>query len=175
MISYRLAVKSDYLAIANLHAVSWQENYRGDFTDDFLDNQVMDERLGVWRERFATSKHNQHILIAEQGNKICGFLCAYMNDDPVYGTFIDNLHVSSKIKGKGIGSKLIKLIAQESFNDFPNAKLYLWVLESNTSAIDFYAILGGKNIETVTSTEIGDKPIRAHRIVWNNAKELLEK
>jgi len=172
-IKYRQATENDQEQIALLHARSWQQHYRGDFSDDFLDNMVVGERLGVWKERFDNPKPNQHIIIAESEGKIYGFICAFWNDDPAYGTYIDNLHVSSECKGQGIGTKLIKLLAMESQESYPESKLYLWVLANNKPAIEYYEHLGGKNIETVLSTEIGDREIKAHRVVWDNARMLM--
>ena len=44
MIEYRSAELSDANAIANLHARSWREHYRGSFDDAFLDGDLVGER-----------------------------------------------------------------------------------------------------------------------------------
>ncbi len=53
MLEYRLATAADADAIAELHARSWRENYRGAYRDEFLDADLVAERRGVWRERLA--------------------------------------------------------------------------------------------------------------------------
>jgi GNAT superfamily N-acetyltransferase len=45
------------------------------------------------------------------------------------GTMLDNLHVLSSQKGKGIGRKLVRDIASWCDRDYPNKGLYLWVFE----------------------------------------------
>ena len=56
MIEYRQAQLRDAEAVALLHARSWRENYRGAFTDAFLDGDLPGERLRVWRERLAVQQ-----------------------------------------------------------------------------------------------------------------------
>jgi len=40
MLVFREAKATDVLRIANLHAQSWQQNYQGSFSNQFLDNEV---------------------------------------------------------------------------------------------------------------------------------------
>ena len=51
---YRHATAQDASAIATLHAESWRQNYRGAFSDAFLDGDVHTERLTVWTKRLRT-------------------------------------------------------------------------------------------------------------------------
>jgi len=61
MIALKDAIPSDYKAIAALHADSWKKNYRVMFSDNFLDNDVDEDRLQVWQERFSTRPSNQQL------------------------------------------------------------------------------------------------------------------
>jgi hypothetical protein len=47
-ICYRPANASDATSVAHLHAVSWRRNYRGAYSDDFLDGDVLADRLSIW-------------------------------------------------------------------------------------------------------------------------------
>ncbi|MBC8768265.1 GNAT family N-acetyltransferase [Arenibacter sp. BSSL-BM3] len=174
MVTYREASPLDYKKIAELHVKSWQQHYRGDFSDHFLDVEAASEREGVWKHRLTSPSPDQYVVVAEQVSGICGFACAYKNEDVQYGTLLDNLHVSSVVKGLGIGKHLMKLVAREVLRNDPNAKMYLWVLENNVGAIGFYERLGGVNLETVVGNDIGDKEVRKCRMVWDSLELLAE-
>ena len=77
----------------------------------------------------------------------CGFVCVYGAKHPKFGTIIDNLHVNSDVKGKGIGTKLLVSAATWAVSHYKTDNLYLEVLECNSKAIGFYETLGGKNID----------------------------
>lgn len=169
MFSFRSAVKNDYKAIAALHAKSWQQNYRGTFSDHFLDDEVLSDRLAVWKNRLENPKANQFIHIVENENILEAFICGYMDDDPEYGTLIDNLHVDSKFIGQRIGEKLM-IDAARFLEEKNEVSMYLWVLASNAKAIRFYERLGGRPIATVNDFEIGDREVTKTRYHWPNLK-----
>jgi len=171
MIVFRQAHKEDALKIAQLHAINWQQNYRGIFSNHFLDNEVVSDRLAVWKERCVNPPDNQHIILAEEGDVLLGFSCTYFNADILYGAYLDNLHVSAKAMGRGIGSKLMGRLANEIINRNGN-EFYLWVLEKNMAAISFYDNLKGERVESVEASDIGDVKFVKTRYAWKNLKEL---
>lgn len=174
MLVFREAKNTDVDRIANLHAQSWQQNYRGSFSDKFLDNEVLDDRLTVWHERFNNPKENQHIVIAEENGQLLGFICSYFKESAIYGTYLDNLHVSDAAKGKGIGTKLMGKLAQEiNGRNYKNG-FYLWVLNTNYAAISFYDRIGGKSLETVEANDIGDTVFQKTRYVWKDMNVFLK-
>jgi ribosomal protein S18 acetylase RimI-like enzyme len=145
---YRVANINDLENLAKLHAESWRKTYRGIFSDEFLDNDVWEERKSSWASRLSSPKNNQHVLIATDKNEICGFICAFGNESSKWGTFIDNLHVSKSVQGKGIGKQLMYLIAQWADELFEHKGVYLEVLEDNLNARSFYDRIGAKHQET---------------------------
>jgi hypothetical protein len=68
---YRVANINDLENLAKLHAESWRKTYRGIFSDEFLDNDVWEERKSSWASRLSSPKNNQHVLIATDNNEIC--------------------------------------------------------------------------------------------------------
>ncbi len=74
MIILRPATFADHGAIAQLHAESWKKNYRRIWSDDFLDNQVDDDRLSVWFQRLKSPEENQHVTVASSGSRDCRIL-----------------------------------------------------------------------------------------------------
>ncbi|MBC8153399.1 MAG: GNAT family N-acetyltransferase, partial [Bacteroidetes bacterium] len=128
---YRPAIPADADCVAALHARSWQETYRGMMPDAFLDDGVDAERLAQWRAEFAQSLPNRHIVVAEADGQLVGFACIVAGYDPVYGALLDNLHVSTAHKGRGIGRHLVTLAAKWVQQQQPDSSFYLWVYEKN--------------------------------------------
>jgi ribosomal protein S18 acetylase RimI-like enzyme len=142
----RKACLDDLSSIANLHAQSWRDNYRDVLSEEYLEKIVFTDRQAVWTSRLNNPLTNQLVLVAEIDDHICGFICAFGDNHPTFGTIIDNLHVKSGNKGKGVGRQLLAAAASWAATHYKSTDLYLEVLESNTKAIGFYESLGAKNI-----------------------------
>ncbi len=172
MIGYRQAKPSDAEAIASLHARSWRENYRGSFSDAFLDGDLLGERLHVWRGRLDAPPDDQLVLVAEAGADLAGFVCVYGAEDPEWGSFVDNLHVAAEYKRHGIASSLMKRAGAWLDPSYADAGVYLWVLEGNTSARNFYERLGARNAGVSTTETHGGAIVQSCRYTWSSAKLL---
>lgn len=172
MISYRQAIKEDWKNIAALHALSWQVNYRGSMTDDYLDNKVVDERKIYWKNIFEKPPENLEIIIAEEDAKLMGFSCLYLNADQKFGTYLDNLHVQPNQKRKGIGKILMAKSAQLILDNQLKTPLYLWVITNNVNAIKFYDQIGGSQ-EDVHAWAMPDGGlVDTYRYVWYDIEKL---
>jgi ribosomal protein S18 acetylase RimI-like enzyme len=172
MIEYRPANASDAEAVASLHAHSWRENYRGAFSDVFLDGDLLGERLRVWRERLDRPAANQFVQLAVDGAKLVGFVCAYGAHDPQWGSFVDNLHVATASKRSGIGSSLMRQAGVWLARRHPGLGVHLLVLEVNSSARRFYERLGGQNAGVSTMETHGGAVVRSCRYTWPSAELL---
>ncbi len=165
---YRKARSEDWEAIAELHTKSWQENYRGDFSHHYLDHEAAGDRRAVWEKRFEESPDNQYVIVAERSSKICGFACTYGGHDKEYGSLLDNLHISTTMRSKGIGATLLIRSTEWAFDQYPECEFYLWVLLNNIRGIKFYQRLGAKTGEpTFTETPSGGKAT-ALRCWWSD-------
>jgi len=174
MIELRLANFTDYLAIAKLHAESWRQNYRGIFSDAYLDNKVETERLEFWHKRLTSPMVNQRVCLALQNETIAGFSCLYLDDDPAFGSLLDNLHVSESCQQSGIGRLLICNCAKTVLHEGNIKKMYLWVFETNHKAKRFYDHLGGRNIQSVEKQNADGTKSNACRYVWDDVSRLFE-
>ena len=67
-IQFRVASFADWEGIADIHILSWQENYRGIFTDDFLDHDIYKNRKEIWHDRFQNPPNN-HKYRAYRGDR----------------------------------------------------------------------------------------------------------
>jgi ribosomal protein S18 acetylase RimI-like enzyme len=166
MIEYRPAIPSDAAAIADLHARSWRENYRGSFHDAFLDGDLPGERLRVWRERLEHPPADQLVQLAVEGATLTGFVCAYGAHDPRWGSLIDNLHVAREFKRNGIGSRLMRQAGAWLDLRHPAVAVYLLVLEANASARRFYERMDGVNAGVSTMETHGGAMVRSCRYTW---------
>jgi ribosomal protein S18 acetylase RimI-like enzyme len=171
--SIREARADDIERIARLHAESWRVAYRGMYSDAYLDGDVFADRLQVWQERLGSPKPNQYVIVAEDGGNIAGFACAYGDDDPKWGTLLDNLHVHPEGKRRGVGTQLIAAAAHWSAREYPASGFYLWVLEGNAPARRFYERHGAQNVEMQESTPAGGGTIRGLRYAWPSLAPLL--
>jgi ribosomal protein S18 acetylase RimI-like enzyme len=168
VIEYRDATPRDAEAVAALHARSWRESYRGEFSDAFLDGDLLGERLRVWRERLGHAPAGQLVQLAVDGPHLAGFVCAYGAHDPRWGSLVDNLHVARESKRRGIGAALMGHAGTWLGRHYPDFAAYLWVLESNTAARRFYESLGGRNAGVSTMETHGGAVVRSCRYTWPN-------
>ena len=170
MTQLRPAQFSDHITIAKLHAASWQRTYRGIFSDHFLDHEVEENRTKVWHDRLQAPAANQRVTVAVQDEKIIGFACLFLGDDPAFGSLLDNLHVSFTLQKSGVGKLLMKNCASIIQKESNSGKMYLWVYEQNVNARAAYDRLHGKSVEIIEkeNAEDGSKA-RICRYVWEDA------
>ena len=141
---FRVAGFSDAEGIAALHADSWRRHYRGAYSDAFLDGDVTADRLAVWADRLRTPDPACRTIVAELTGGLVGFAHTVFDDDPIWGALLDNLHVASGHKRRGVGSRLLAMTAQAVIERAHRTGLYLWVLEQNVDAQAFYRARGGR-------------------------------
>ncbi len=170
---YRQGVLADAELIALLHADSWRRTYRGMMRDAFLDDEVVEDRRSVWNERLAAPAKNQFVVVAEEQEEICGFACLFGDDDPVWGSLLDNIHVRLKGKSRGVGRCLMREAATWSQEHCPGRGMYLWVMEANLDAQRFYDRLGGSNRETREAENPDFDKANVLRYAWSDLSPLL--
>ena len=171
---FRGAQQGDAEQIALLHANSWRQIYRGMMTDDFLDGDVISNRLQVWRDRLVQDRADQFVCLAEHGPHLAGFICAFGNEDAIWGSYIDNLHVTHEKKRIGIGAMLMKQAADWLNVRYPHSGIYLWVMEANVPARQFYERLGASNAGTVDKPDPAGGSAPNCRYVWTNPATLVD-
>lgn len=171
-IKTRTAVAADAPAIAKLHSESWRVAYRGMLQDDYLDRTIYAERQALWQERFRSAPANQYVTVAESAGSVTGFACVYGDEDARWGSFLDNLHVAPGQKRQGIGTALMRDVAAWCLKSWPGSGMYLWVLESNTSAMRFYEKLAGTRAGEGIWTAPDGGEYRKLRYAWDHVAGL---
>lgn len=177
-IRLRPATAADAPAIAALHADSWRRNYRGAYSDAFLDGDLDTDRLKVWGERLQDRTAATATFAAEApGCTLAGFAHVAFGAHPLWGALLDNLHVARDLKRSGIGTRLMSEVAVASL--VHDDKLHLYVLEQNTSAQAFYQARGGRFVEASfvsapggVASRLNGTPKR-HLYVWDDPALLL--
>jgi ribosomal protein S18 acetylase RimI-like enzyme len=178
-LSIRTAGPSDAPQIATLHAESWRRHYRGAYSDFFLDGDLETERLAVWSHRLDRSDADAATFVAEEGDQTVGFVHAMGKADPIWGTLIDNLHVTSCRQRAGIGTQLLATVAQWSAGRYPDSGIHLWVLEQNDRAQAFYRARGGAMSGRELVSPPGGDPrnlegrVAKLRVAWDSPVALL--
>ncbi|WP_394252032.1 GNAT family N-acetyltransferase [Vibrio profundi] len=168
----RVAEYKDYERIAQLHANSWKKYYKGILADDYLENEVYDDRLVIWQTRLINPPFNQHVLLLEEGGLLIGFVCAFGNHSFERGTFIDALHVDDGFRGRGAGRTLLRELANWLEQYFSESGLYLEVMTDNSQAVGFYSSIGGKEeLEQVWAAPCGSK-VKEKVYSWSSPKHL---
>lgn len=168
---FRLAEADDADQIAVLHADSWRRHYRGAYADSFLDGDVAADRRSVWSARLAAPANSETVL-AERDGRLVGFIHIVFDDDPVWGSFVDNLHVVHDQRRTGIGTQLLRRAARAVGERATGNAMYLWVLQQNTAAQQFYRASGATCVETAPVPPPGGDPARLNgtpsglRMAW---------
>jgi len=167
----RLAGVADAEAIAALHADSWRRNYRGAYSDAFLDGDVISDRLVVWADRLREPDPLRYTLVAEDGDGVIGFAHTAFDEDPSWGALLDNLHVVHGRNRRGVGSLLLDATARVVIER--RTGLYLWVQEQNVAAQAFYEARAGTCVDRAVisppggvASRLNGSPVKL-RYVWS--------
>lgn len=170
----REAGLADAEEIALLHADSWRRHYRGAYSDSYLDGDVLADRRSVWSTRLAAPDHTATIVV-DGDSGVVAFVHVLFDDDDRWGSLVDNLHVTLDRQRTGLGTALLVSAARAVIERATNNAMYLWVLEQNTSAQQFYSALGATNVESATVTgepgRITGSPKKL-RMTWPDASSL---
>jgi hypothetical protein len=70
------------------------------YPDHFLDGNLLENRLEVWRWRLGQPASNHFVGVVAADSGIAGFICAYGGHDREWSSFIDNLISPLSSRGK---------------------------------------------------------------------------
>ena len=161
-------------AVAALHVASWRHAYRGVFTDRYLDHEADAERRQAWQSRLADPGTAWGLVAEDAARRLLGFAYVMPAHDPVWGDYVDNLHVAPDLKGGGIGRRLMQGVAERLRRDGSGRALFLWVLDANTAARGFYERLGAEVRDLQLSDPLAGQQHPVWRCVWRHPALLLD-
>ncbi len=161
----RPAEDKDRPIIAEIHARSWQENYRDYLSADLLDKQLPEKMAERWNNAEIGA---QDIVLVAEDDQIQGFVAAW-DDEMVY---LDNLHVRSDCRSKGIGRKLLAAAARTA-KENGRKSIWLHVVVGNDRARNLYTRLGGI-ADGVEDKDLYGATVPNERIIWRDIDILAE-
>ncbi len=161
--------------IAAIQTVSWQHAYTGLLPADYLMHRAPTERRVTWRARLLEGADGPlEISLGRVDGTPAGFSCLRPASEPEYGVYLDNLHVLPAFQGCGLGKRLLAQCAARAIEGWPGRPLYLYVLDGNTQAREFYRRISGNESAPFTDTFPGANvilPIR--RVTWADLPALI--
>ncbi|MBL1418221.1 MAG: GNAT family N-acetyltransferase [Moritella sp.] len=169
----RVATVKDSSRIADIHATSWRSSYAGILSNKYLLETVPQERLITWKQSLEYPKHNQCIFVAEYDDKVIGFICVLLDEDPLLGSYIDNLHIDTSHQSRGIGRALLAKAAEWCNELSPKSGLFLLVTQQNKRAQAFYTRLGGYKQQTDSWVAPEGTIIPTYRFVWQSMVDVV--
>ena len=176
----RIAGPDDAKQIALLHVDSWRRVYRGAYSDTYLDGDIVTDRLSVWSTRLAAPAHALTVVAEDDHTSLAGFIHVIFDEDPRWGSLIDNLHVTHNRQRTGVGKTLLTNAAHAVVERATARTVYLWVQEQNIAAQQFYRAMQGTYLERTPITPPGGVPSRLTgtphklRFAWSDAALLAD-
>jgi GNAT superfamily N-acetyltransferase len=141
----RRATVADAVAIAGVHARSWQAAYV-----DLLPQEVIDDMLAGTNRRIErlrgqlSAPSAVRIWVADQAGKVAGFAIVGPPMDPAVPLGTGEVHaiyLAPEAWDRGIGRALFSRAVQD-LEDTGSERAILWVLTSNARARRFYEAAG---------------------------------
>jgi ribosomal protein S18 acetylase RimI-like enzyme len=159
----RPATLEDAPAIARVHVRGWQQAYRGQLPDTFLEalDASLERRTANWAAQIdRASQSGRRVRVAEQAGSLVGFVGFGPADGEaedlklgeIYAIYLDAAHW-----GRGIGRSLFRSATEELRGAGFNAAV-LWVLETNQRARRFYELAGWK-LDGQTKREVREQVV----------------
>ena len=139
----RKAEKSDALEFAACHISAWQSAYRGIIPDEFLAKlpDSLERRIEQFLEWF--NSPNAFYYVPAYNGKIIGKLVLWDSrdeDKPNTGE-IGGIYLLEEYWNRGFGRQMMNF-ALNKLGTMGYKEIFLWVLEENTRARQFYEKCG---------------------------------
>jgi GNAT superfamily N-acetyltransferase len=177
MIHIRTARRTDAAGIAQVHATTWKEAYRGLLDSAFLDNLGERRLTARWRTHLDRREQDldEEVLVAFNGRDMVGFAAASTSREAFapWDAEITMVYVLKEHRGQGIGRGLMKATADHCIRRgmFSGG---LWVLRDNGAARDFYEALGGEPTGRKADS-VGGQIVQLAGYWWRDLADLAER
>lgn len=170
-INIRKAQSSDASSLAHIQVTSWRSAFRGIASDEYLDHRVSERhQVEDWKEILTDPE--QVVFVAQEGSKVIGYAWAHREEDASieWDSELISMHILPEHKRRGIGRKLFAAAASQ-LKEQGCTSLYLWVLEENRPAREFYEALGGQ-LAGKQQIELGDRELTEVAYGWKDIGKL---
>lgn len=148
--------------ISNIYEQSWKYAYKGIIPQEYLDSIPSGQWCG------AIDNPDRHTLIMLDRDKIIGTssYCKSRFDDYNDWGEIISIYFLPEYIDKGYGKQLLEK-AVEELKAMGFKTIFLWVLEDNHRARNFYKRFGFKYSSEYLENNIGGKQLRELQYVYN--------
>lgn len=162
-IDIRPASRADAPAIAETHALAWNNAYAGIIPHRAL-RMMIERRNSAWWTR--AIERGTSVTVCDMGGTIAGYATYGLNRAKALpqGGEIYELYLRPEYQGVGIGGRLFKT-AQRRLHAHGCDGMVVWALEDNNNARRFYEDHGGRDIAEGYETFDGQN-IRKIAYVW---------
>ena len=167
MLEIRRFNESDNLdEVSRIYALSWKKAYRGIIPDDYLDS-ISETRWSA----LLKMKSKQVLVAVEDGNIVGASTYDAARDEKMSGWGeIISLYMLPSHYRKGIGTLLFSAVVNELVREGYD-RVYLWVLEENKSARDFYEKNGLTFSGDINADNIGGIAVNEVRYIYSLTAE----
>lgn len=165
----RIAGPEHIEQIADLYIRNWREAYKGLLSQDYLDSLTMEGVCAKWRDYIQQPNQGVYMVMEtpEEGGpeKLAGFVGVKPYHRIENCIYVYSLHVEPHMRGRGIGSALVKRIAEQGWEEgYP--KMGVCVVCGNENARRLYAQLGAEHCMFIEDGFAGD-PVPSEVMVWD--------
>ncbi len=158
-----LTPDDDKITVSRIYQQSWRHAYHGILPQDYL-NAIPDEH---WVS--ALENNSWNTLICIENDRIIGtssFCKSRFEQFADWGEII-SIYLLPEFMGKGFGKMLLTRALSE-LKKLGYDSVFLWVLEQNTRARNFYEKFGFLPSDHVLCSNIGGKDLREIRYIYHN-------
>jgi GNAT superfamily N-acetyltransferase len=134
----RIAIGADAEAVERIRVRGWQTAYRHVFPSDGLDQLQVD--AARWRRQIETPPPGWTVFVAEEDERILGFVAVGPSRDGTRGGELYAIYVDPDSWSSGVGRALIERAEERLAERYDHATL--WVLDNNPRARRFYELAG---------------------------------
>lgn len=158
----RAVTREDAASIGQIYCAAWKETYRGLLPQDYLDS-LSSER---WKKQYAVSPPTA-LALWEDG-KLVGVVSYHQGRQEKLSDWgeVGSLYLLPCCWKKGYGSRLLRE-ALSRLSQMGYKQVYLWVLQGNRRAIDFYEREGFSFSGDRLETYIGGQRVTELRYIRN--------
>ena len=152
----REAETRDAEPIASIHVRAWQDAYRGQLADTYLDELTPAGRLDNTRSMIESGPDDLRVWVAEEDGSPVGFAVTGTSQDADADRSTGELYAIYLEPGR-VGTGLGRTLFEHAIGDLRSrgfTTATLWVLETNVLARRFYETAGWTADGTVTTERV---------------------
>lgn len=164
MMNIRGANTKDIESIASLYITNWKKTYINLLPDDFLNELTLSDGIKKWQEYITKEKHK--IFVAYENEKLLGFSACKEDEELKNCLYLDSLHVLEASRGRGIGTKLIKVVGNYAYVK-GYKHMSICIVKGNNNAKKIYEKIGAKHYKDFIDN-FGNVKCNSEKLIWND-------